>query len=62
MMSATRFGVLGSVGRRALRFLYAFGLEGTPLDPLRAWTKDRSAPPIPTESFRALWKEHDGAN
>jgi L-lactate dehydrogenase complex protein LldF len=62
MMSASRFGFLGAVGRRALRFWYALGLEGTPFDPLRAWTKDRAAPTIPTASFRTRWKEIDGAN
>lgn len=62
MMSAPRFGFLGSLGRGALRFLYALGLEGTPLDPLHAWTKDRAAPPIPTASFRALWREYHGTD
>jgi hypothetical protein len=62
MMSATRFELVGSLGRGALRFLYALGLQGTPLDPLRAWTRDRAAPPLPAASFRALWKERDGAN
>jgi L-lactate dehydrogenase complex protein LldF len=62
MMGAGRFGLLGAIGRGALRALYALGLEGTILDPLHAWTKDRAAPPIPTASFRALWKEHDGAD
>ncbi len=62
MMSAPRFGFLGSLGRGALRFFYALGLEGTSLDPLRSWTKDRAAPPIPTASFRSLWKERHGAD
>ncbi len=62
VMNATRFGFVGSLGRGALRFLYALGLEGTALDPLRGWTRDRAAPPIPAASFRALWKERDGSN
>ena len=47
----------GWLGRRLLRVVYALGLEGTTLDPLRAWTKERAAPPIPRRSFRSLWKE-----
>lgn len=62
MMHRTRLRFCGSLGRGVLRCLYAVGLEGTPLDPLRAWTKDRAAPPIPATSFRALWKEHNGTN
>jgi L-lactate dehydrogenase complex protein LldF len=62
MMNATRFAFLSSLGRGVLRFLYALGLEGTLLDPLAVWTKDRAAPPIPAASFRALWKEQDGGN
>jgi L-lactate dehydrogenase complex protein LldF len=58
MMGAQRFAAAGWLGRTALRALYALGLEGTALDPVRPWTKLRSAPPFPRKSFRALWREH----
>ena len=62
MAGAGRFRFLGAMGRGALRLLYGLGLEGTWLDPLRAWTADRAAPPLPSASFRALWKGRDGAD
>lgn len=58
MMSSRRFAALGLAGRGVLRLLYLLGLENTPFDPLRAWTRNRAAPHIPAKSFRALWKEH----
>jgi len=54
------FAFLGWAGRRALRVINAVGLGGSKLDPLRPWTKERAAPPIPTRSFRSLWKEERG--
>ncbi len=57
MMGARRFAAGGWLGRTALRMLYALGLGGTALDPLRPWTKYRAAPEIPRKSFRALWRE-----
>jgi L-lactate dehydrogenase complex protein LldF len=62
MMSAGRFAFLGSIGRAALRAVYALGLESTALDPLRPWTKARAAPRIPSKSFRALWRKGIGTN
>jgi L-lactate dehydrogenase complex protein LldF len=62
MMSAGRFEFLGWAGRAALRLAYGLGLEGSPLDPLRPWTKVHRAPRIPKRSFRALWKEQHGAD
>lgn len=62
MMRAGRFAFLGSAGRAALRLAYGLGLEGSPLDPLRPWTKVHRAPRIPKKSFRALWKEQHGAD
>jgi L-lactate dehydrogenase complex protein LldF len=62
MMSAGRFAFLGWAGRAALRVAYGLGLEGSPLDPLRPWTKVHRAPRIPKKSFRALWKEQHGAD
>jgi hypothetical protein len=56
MRSARRFRVIGGLGRRLLRLLYRFGLQGSALDPLRPWTRYRSAPPLPTTSFRDIWK------
>ncbi|HXR05452.1 MAG TPA: LutB/LldF family L-lactate oxidation iron-sulfur protein [Verrucomicrobiae bacterium] len=32
-------------------------VRGTILDPLRAWTKTRSFPPLAQKSFRELWRE-----
>jgi L-lactate dehydrogenase complex protein LldF len=32
-------------------------IQGTVLDPLRAWTKTRSFPPLAQKSFRELWLE-----
>jgi L-lactate dehydrogenase complex protein LldF len=32
-------------------------VQGTVLDPLRAWTKTRSFPPLAEKSFRELWRE-----
>ncbi|MGH9733169.1 MAG: LutB/LldF family L-lactate oxidation iron-sulfur protein [Candidatus Acidiferrales bacterium] len=60
MKSARRFAFAGSAGRAVVRGLYKAGLEGTFLDPLRAWTKFRAAPPIPRKSFRAMWRENGG--
>ncbi len=60
MMSADRFGLMGKLGRSALRLIYGMGLEGTALDPMRPWTKDRAAPAIPRESFRDLWRKQNG--
>jgi len=62
MMHPSWFASLGWLGRRALRAAYGLGLEGTAVDPLRAWTKERAAPPIPPRSFRSFWKERRGAD
>jgi L-lactate dehydrogenase complex protein LldF len=60
MMSQRRFALLGGAARALLRAVYALGLARGPLDPMRPWTKTHAAPPIPTKSFRALWKERNG--
>lgn len=62
MLDAQRFRLLGGLARAALRTLYGLGLEGSRLDPLRRWTKGRAAPTIPRKSFRALWREGNGAS
>jgi len=61
MSNSVSYALFGWIGRAALRAAYAFGLEATPLDPLRPWTKYRPLPRIPAKSFRALWKENHGA-
>ncbi len=60
MMSAGRFRFMGSLGRSALRVIHGMGLEGTALDPMRPWTKDRAAPAMPRQSFRDLWRKQNG--
>ena len=50
-----RFGA--SAGKRSLRLLYAFGLRGTALDPMREWNRQRASVPLPSKSFRAMWKD-----
>jgi len=62
MLDARRFRFLSWIARTALRLTHGLGLEGSVLDPLRPWTKDRAAPPIPSQSFRALWSKRHGAN
>jgi L-lactate dehydrogenase complex protein LldF len=57
MNGARRFALMGYLGRAATRALRALGLGGTPLDPLRPWTKYRAAPAIPRKSFRSMWRE-----
>jgi len=60
MTSARRFRFFGWLGRMALRVIHGLGLEGTALDPMRPWTKDRAAPAMPHESFRYLWRKQNG--
>jgi L-lactate dehydrogenase complex protein LldF len=60
MLDAGRFRLYGWAARMALRLAYRAGFEGTALDPARAWTKDRAAPPIPRHSFRAIWRKTHG--
>jgi L-lactate dehydrogenase complex protein LldF len=62
MSSARRFRFFGWLGRMALRVIHGLGLEGTVLDPMRPWTKDRAAPPIPRQSFREMWRQQNGAH
>ncbi len=46
----------GTLARLALRTLYALGLAGSALDPMRAWNHQRTPVPLPKQSFRARWK------
>jgi L-lactate dehydrogenase complex protein LldF len=59
MGGAGRLTFFGAVGKFLLRALYALGVQGSALDPLKPWTKYRAAPPLPAKSFRALWKEQN---
>jgi L-lactate dehydrogenase complex protein LldF len=61
-MSAGRFAFFGAIFRIALRVLYALGLEGSLLDPLRPWSKARAVPPLPAQSFRSQWRRGIGTN
>ena len=47
----------GTLARLALRTLYALGLAGSWLDPMRAWNRQRTPVPLPRQSFRARWKK-----
>jgi L-lactate dehydrogenase complex protein LldF len=62
MMRSQRFAFFGWAARAVLRAIQALGLSGTYLDPVRPWTNVHAPPPIPGKSFRALWREHRGAN
>jgi len=62
MLGAGRFELFGRVARALLRAAYALGLEGSVLDPMRPWTRNRAAPPIPRASFRELWRKANGRN
>lgn len=62
MSGAGRFELFGAIARDVLRAVYALGLEGSALDPLRPWTRHRAAPAIPRAAFRKLWRERNGAN
>lgn len=49
---------LGAVlARIAQKISRALGIEGSPLDPLQAWTKKRALPEIPNKAFRDWWQE-----
>jgi len=60
MMDGGRFRVLGGLARTAIRLAHGIGLAGTALDPLRPWTRRRAPMPIPSTSFRSLWRKTNG--
>ena len=60
MLDAGRFAFAGRLGRFSLRVVHGLGLEGSVLDPMRPWTRDRAAPAIPRASFRQLWRKTNG--
>jgi hypothetical protein len=31
-------------------------LQGTPLDPVKSWTRTRDLPPVAPESFKEWWR------
>lgn len=59
--SPGRFAFAGGMARMGMRVLHALRLDGTILDPARAWTKNHAAPPPPPKSFRELWGKQNGA-
>jgi L-lactate dehydrogenase complex protein LldF len=62
-MSGTgRVAFLGGLGKFVLRAFYGLGAEGSAIDPLKPWTKYRAAPPLPSKSFRDLWKDSNAAD
>lgn len=60
MMGGSRFRILGRIGRWLLRTMRGIGLTGTAADPLHSWEQYRSAPDVPRESFRELWRKRNG--
>jgi hypothetical protein len=57
MLRPWLYALGGQVTRLGLRALYGAGLAGSRLDPMRAWNRQRTPPPLPKKSFRAHWKE-----
>jgi L-lactate dehydrogenase complex protein LldF len=53
---ARRFERAGNLMRRLMRIKSAVVPEGSPLDPLRPWTRQRAFVPAPAESFRQWWR------
>ena len=56
MLHPRLYAVSGWLARRSLRTIYALGLAGSFVDPLRVWNKGRTPVPLPGKSFRARWK------
>lgn len=61
MMNPALYKAGGGFARFGLRMLYALGLAGSVLDPMRAWNRQRSPVPLPRQSFRAQWKKGGNA-
>ena len=57
-MSRRRFAAMGWLSRKALRVAKSLRLTGSALDPMRPWTKYRTAPEPPAQSFRSWWRSH----
>ena len=60
--SPGRFSFAGRVARAGMRVLQALKLDGTLLDPARAWTRNHPSPPPPPKSFRELWGKQNGTH
>jgi L-lactate dehydrogenase complex protein LldF len=60
MLRPRVYALGGWLTRTALRILYRLGLAGSILDPMRVWNRYRSPVPLPSESFREIWKEELG--
>ena len=56
MLHPRLYALAGAMGRLGLRALYAMGLAGSWLDPIRAWHRQRALIPLPKQSFRRRWK------
>ncbi|MFH1023241.1 MAG: lactate utilization protein B [Planctomycetota bacterium] len=54
--SPGRFRAAAALARFGQNALRALGLEGTWLDPARAWSGTRKCPTLARQSFRAWWK------
>jgi L-lactate dehydrogenase complex protein LldF len=57
MQHPSFYSLAGGLGRFALRMLYGMGLQGSWLDPLRVWNRQRAPIPLPKESFRGWWNK-----
>lgn len=57
MLSPKLFAMGGWLARKSLKAIYALGLTGTLLDPLRVWNRRRATVPLPKKSFRQQWRE-----
>jgi L-lactate dehydrogenase complex protein LldF len=62
MLRPRTYALTGWAGRNVLRLLYALGLAGSILDPMRGWNHRRAPVPLPSESFRARWRKGLVAN
>lgn len=60
MLQPRLYAFGGWLGRNALRMLYALGLAGSIIDPMRAWNRHRSPVPLPKQSFRSRWRKDLG--
>ncbi len=62
MLHPRIYALGGWLMRKSLGMVYALGLAGTIVDPMRKWNRYRSPVPLPSESFRARWKKDHAAD
>ncbi|MBV9087355.1 MAG: iron-sulfur cluster-binding protein [Acidobacteriaceae bacterium] len=62
MLDEGRFSRLGALAKAGGRLFVKLGLTGSALDPMRPWTRNHSALPLPRESFRSLWRKRNGTH